>query len=379
MATRPPRNAVDAHAQVPLLRARIDPEHRDQAARARGERRVGGDPADALEVERRERRARVEPVPAEPQDHTADGRDRQVVRGEGSPTVPLEPAAEPRAQDDRACERDEPTDGVHHGRAREVAEHGPAREAVEEAGCHVAEPAARTPHPVTEDRVDEPGDADRVEQVALESRATDHGARRDRGARVGERELEQPERQERHAGRAVGGRRAVQEEVLRADQAVAFAEHEREPERPEQEAAQERVDDAFGEDVHGLARPGEACFQRHEPGLHEEDEERGDQHPDGVDGVHQVVRLVRHLLRRRGRVDQPDDLVDREQHRDHAEHLAGEDRDDQLPCAAVGQTATECLHHRSLPLPRSIGAFDGTRLRSPVSVGSRSFEAMYRA
>ena len=166
------------------------------------------------QVHRRERRARVEPVPAEPQDHTADGRDREVVRGQGTPTVPLELATEPRAQDDGACERDEATDGVHHGRAREVAEHGPAREAIEEAGCHVAEPAARTPHPVTEDRVDEAGDADRVEQVALEPRASHHGARRDRRAGVGERELEQPERQERHSRRAVGGRGAVQEEVL---------------------------------------------------------------------------------------------------------------------------------------------------------------------
>ena len=60
------------------------------------------------------------------------------------------------------------------------------------------------------------------------------------------------------------------------------------------------------EDVHRLPRTGEPGFQGHEAGLHEEDEERGDQDPDGVDGVHQLVRLVRHLLRRRGRVDQPE-------------------------------------------------------------------------
>ena len=36
----------------------------------------------------------------------------------------------------------------------------------------------------------------------------------------------------------------MQEEVLGADQAVALTEHEREPERPEQQSAQERVDDA---------------------------------------------------------------------------------------------------------------------------------------
>ena len=41
--------------------------------------------------------------------------------------------------------------------------------------------------------------ADAVEEVAAERGATDHRARRDRAARVGERELEQEERQERDA------------------------------------------------------------------------------------------------------------------------------------------------------------------------------------
>ena len=64
------------------------------------------------------------------------------------------------------------------------------------------------------------------------------------------------------------------------DQPVALAEHEREPERPEQQPAQEGVDDALGEDVHGLPRTREAGLERHEPRLHEEHEERGDQDPD---------------------------------------------------------------------------------------------------
>ena len=59
------------------------------------------------------------------------------------------------------------------------------------------QPAARTPDPVAEDRVDEAADADAVEQVALEAGAADHGARGDRRAGVGEGELEQEERHER--------------------------------------------------------------------------------------------------------------------------------------------------------------------------------------
>ena len=66
---------------------------------------------------------------------------------------------------------------------------------------HHGEPAVRPPRPVADDRIDESGDADAVEDVADEAAAADHGARRDRRARVGERELEHPERQQRHARR----------------------------------------------------------------------------------------------------------------------------------------------------------------------------------
>ena len=62
----------------------------------------------------------------------------------------------------------------------------------------VAEPTARTPDPVAEDRVDEAGHEDAVDDVALEARAADHRARGDRRCRVGERELEQEEREERN-------------------------------------------------------------------------------------------------------------------------------------------------------------------------------------
>ena len=59
------------------------------------------------------------------------------------------------------------------------------------------QPAVRTPDPVADDRVDEAGDADAVEDVAHEAGAADHGARGDGRAGVGEGELEEPERQER--------------------------------------------------------------------------------------------------------------------------------------------------------------------------------------
>ena len=70
-----------------------------------------------------------------------------------------------------------------------------------------------------------------------------------------------------------------------ADEAVADAEHEREAERPEEQRAQARVDDALLQDVDDLAGAGEAGLEHHEAGLHEEHEERGDEHPRRVGAV----------------------------------------------------------------------------------------------
>jgi len=52
-------------------------------------------------------------------------------------------------------------------------------------------------------------------------------------------------------------------------QAVAVPELEREAERPVQDPAQTRVEDALQQHVDRLARPGEAGLESHEPGLHE--------------------------------------------------------------------------------------------------------------
>ena len=90
----------------------------------------------------------------------------------------------------------------------------------------------------------------------------------------------------------------MQEEVLVPDEAVALAELEREPDRPVQEPAEARVEDALHHDVDGFSGPGEAGLEGHEARLHEEHEECGHEHPDRVDRRHEVVRLVGDLLQR---------------------------------------------------------------------------------
>ena len=73
-----------------------------------------------------------------------------------------------RANTRRAADRGQPrrernraADRVDDGRAREVAERR----------RHRGEESVRTPGPVADDRIDEPGDADRVEDVADEPRS----------------------------------------------------------------------------------------------------------------------------------------------------------------------------------------------------------------
>ena len=186
--------AVHRQARIPLPKLRIGEEHDRQTAGTRRERRVGRDAADTAEVHRRQRAAGVEPVPTEPEDHAADRGDRHVVTGRHPSAVPLELATETRTERDRAGQGDHAADGVHDGGAREVTERRVPRR----------EPSVGTPHPVAEDRVDEAAHTDAVEQVAAERGTTDHGTGRDRAARVGERELEQEEREERDSRRAVG-------------------------------------------------------------------------------------------------------------------------------------------------------------------------------
>ena len=155
--------------------------------------------------------------------------------------------------------------------------------------AHVRQPAVRAPGPVADDRINETGNADAVEKIANETGASDHGAGGDGRAGVGKSELEDPNRQERHAGTLVRGGSILQEEPVIADEAVAVCEHEREPDGVKQNAAEARVHHAFHENVHGFAGSAETGFQHRESDLHTEDQERGDQRPHGIDRVDDVV------------------------------------------------------------------------------------------
>jgi hypothetical protein len=141
---------------------------------------------------------------------------------------------------------------------------------------------------VADDRVDEAGHSDAVKQVADEAAAANHRAGRDRRGRVCEGELEDPERQQRHAGAAVRRRQVLQEEPMRTDEPMcttAVFEHEGEADRPEEDATDTCVRDAFHKNVDRLPLTREAGLQHHEAYLHGEDEKRRNQRPGRIHGV----------------------------------------------------------------------------------------------
>ena len=127
----------------------------------------------------------------------------------GPPPSRLNFASEPWAENDGAGQRNESADGMNDRRAGEIMEAHAQRWEEVSGAAHRGQPAIRSPSPVSDDRIDETGDADAVEKIADESGATDHRARGDRRAGIGEGELEDPDCQERDARGFVGGRRIL--------------------------------------------------------------------------------------------------------------------------------------------------------------------------
>ena len=103
------------------------------------------------------------------------------------------------------------------------------------------------------------------------------------------------------------------------DEAVAVAEHEREAESVEQQAAQARVHDALHQHVDCFARAAEARFQHREAHLHAEHEERRHQRPDRIQRVDDVVALQHRVRRERAQAQSARDSY---QHRDQQQQAA---------------------------------------------------------
>ena len=216
------------------------PARGDERAEHAGGRRDLGDEQDLGEaaVHRVERRARVEPEPAQPQDQYAEPEQRHVVPGNRPRLAVPAVLAAPRPEVQQHRERAGGSDQVHRGRAGEILH------------AKVGLQPAAAEHPVGGDRVDEPGEDDRIDDVDAEldplERRPPHDGERHRA----EHELEEPLRLDRRVGQPHHGERlqrvavVAQEEPVMADD-VADAEGEGEADRP----VHDRRDREVGEDL----------------------------------------------------------------------------------------------------------------------------------
>jgi len=148
--------------------------------------------------------------------------------------------------------------------------------------AQLTEPAA-APDPVAGNGVDQQGDGGRVDAVGAELGALRHGAGDDGGGGGAEHGLEDSVGPQGNAG---GKDMAVilhNHGVKPAEQAGARAEHNAEADEPEAGGADAEVHQVLHQDVAGVFGPGEACFAHGEACLHEKDQRRAQQDPNGVD------------------------------------------------------------------------------------------------
>mmetsp|Transcript_33688 Transcript_33688/g.107649 ORF Transcript_33688/g.107649 Transcript_33688/m.107649 type:complete len:464 (-) Transcript_33688:89-1480(-) len=287
-----------------------------QAARRRGDRRghedVGGDAAVADD---RERRGAVEAVPADPQNEDAEGLEdrRLLLEVDGARPEAALAGADEDAGDDR---RDAPGH-VHDAGPREVDHPAAPDKPLLPPGAEL--PVRRPPH-VHHRRVDVPHEHHRVSHVRRERRALRHGPRDDRRRRTRERPLEHPVflqdelgmRRVRQRRRVLAGADAGVEEARTAVEPVlprpAVPAHERVgPERegvagpPPHEGGDRRVEDVLDQDILRVLHLDGPHFQHREARLHEEDQDRPEEEPEGVDiflGCGGLLQL-RHARRER--------------------------------------------------------------------------------
>src|SRR2546423_5991836 len=189
------------------------------------------------------------------------------MRQHGPATITFEFAAKSWSEDNGPGQSDESADSMHHGGSGEVMETHAKRWEKVAFTAHQSQPSIRSPCPVSDDRINETGYADRVEQVPNESGTADHRARSDGRASVGKCELEDPHREERYPCAFIGRRRALQEEPVISDKPVTVCKHEGKSDGVEENAAKASVYHAFHQYIYGFAGTTEPSFQHGEADL----------------------------------------------------------------------------------------------------------------
>src|SRR5262249_17389910 len=139
--------------------------HGADTAAASCQRGIGRYAAYALHVHGRKRAAGVETVPSEPEDKTAHGRYREVVRSRHAAAVSFKDTADARPKHQGPRQRNDAADRMYYRGTRKIAETlAQTREEVI-LGAHERQPAVGAPRPVTDNGVDKAGDADAIQDI----------------------------------------------------------------------------------------------------------------------------------------------------------------------------------------------------------------------
>ena len=168
-------------------------------------------------VERVERRARVEPEPAEPQDQHAEPEQRHVVTGDRPRLAVGAVLAAARAEQQQRRERAGRADQVDRRRAGEVLH------------ADVGLQPAAAEDPVRGDRVDQRREDDRVDDVDAELDALERRAPHDRQRDGAEDELEEQLRLDRRVGEAHDREGRLRIAVVAQEEAVRARSGRRSP------------------------------------------------------------------------------------------------------------------------------------------------------
>ena len=244
------------------------------AARIRDDERVGG------QAIRRNRRAGIEPEPAEPQETGTQHGHRHVVR--------LHPVAIDGSMADHQ--------GDDQGRDARADVDDRAAGEVERA--KLEQPAIHRPDPVRQRRVDEDGPQDREQDEGPEPLALGEGAG-DEGRGDGRKHhLEPGEQDERH-GRGIdrAGLEAdavEQREIESADQPEPVdvrPEREGEPDHDPDDADQGQAEEAVHDRRQDVLAADEAAVEQGEAWQHDHDQGGRHEEPGGISGIHRSVFL----------------------------------------------------------------------------------------
>ena len=148
--------------------------------------------------------------------------------------------------------------------------------------AQLTEPSA-APDPVAGNGIDQQGDGGGVDAVGAELGALRHSAGDDGGGGGAEDGLENGVGPQGDAGGKDAAVILHDHGVKPAEEAGARAEHDAEADKPEAGGADAEVHQVLHQDVAGVFGPGEACFAHGEARLHEKDQRRAQQDPNGVD------------------------------------------------------------------------------------------------